>query len=253
MVALIDMLACSSPGQIAATLNRHNITEALSEDDHEFIPPDDGWIPEGGEADFTMEIGAAGGGGHGGGGYGGGHGGGGYGGGGHGGGGHGGGGHRGGGHGGGGFIYDGDPNQFFPANPDEARRWTRQSNSDLEAARFLYSPPQSRFNALTCFLSQQIVEKSLKAVMYAECGITGKQLNTHDVHQLANDVSNGTGISRQVVDLADRVRNYYLSTRYPNRQPAGRVPAEAFDQNEARRALEATTELLEIVETYINQ
>ena len=90
-------------------------------------------------------------------------------------------------------------------------------------------------------------------MMYAECGITGEQLNTHDVHRLANDVSNGTGISRQVVDLADRVRNYYLSTRYPNRQPAGRVPAEAFDQNEARRALEATTELLEIVETYINQ
>ena len=265
MVALIDMLSCSSPSQIASTLNRHNITEVLSEDDREFIPPDDGWIPEGGEADFTMETGAAGGGGHGGGHGGGGHGGGGhggsgYGGGGHGGGGYGGGGYgggargyRGGGYGGGGFIYDGDPNCFFPANPDEARRWIRQSNSDLEAAKFLYSPPQSPFNALTCFLSQQIVEKSLKAVMYAECGITGKQLNTHDVHQLANDVSNGTGINRQVVDLADRVKSYYLSTRYPNRQPAGRVPAEAFDQNEARRALEATTELLEIVETYIDQ
>jgi HEPN domain-containing protein len=47
-----------------------------------------------------------------------------------------------------------------------------------------------------------------------------------------------------------RVARYYLSTRYPNRQPLNVVPAEAFNKNEAEMAVDAASKVLELVDEY---
>ena len=50
-----------------------------------------------------------------------------------------------------------------------------------------------------------------------------------------------------VMESVKRVANYYLPTRYPNRQPFSVVPAEAFDKNEAEAAVDAASKVLEYV------
>ena len=150
------------------------------------------------------------------------------------------------------------PVHYFPEvegytspNHNEADRWMKQSRNDLEAAKYLLDANPPMFNALVCFLSHQIVEKTLKAVLYAKRGLTNAQLHTHSIHQLVNDVSSEIEGTRNVNMLAASVADYYLNTRYPNRQPDGRVPAEEFGVAEAESALKATDELVEILERFI--
>ena len=132
-------------------------------------------------------------------------------------------------------------------NPREARRWLEQSEVDLKVAQFLLTA-RSPFNASACFFSHQIVEKSLKAALYAKCGLADEQLQTHDVHKLAQMVSNlAKWPPSNLIQLAVVVEHYYLPTRYPNRQPYPTVPANAFSREQSTRAVQSAKEVLEKV------
>ena len=133
----------------------------------------------------------------------------------------------------------------------EAKRWLKQAKRDLEAAQLLFSSTSQSFDALVCFLSHQIVEKSLKAALYAKCGLTNDQLHTHDVYNLATSVCGLRGSNQDITDMAIVVGNYYLTTRYPNQQPGSIVPADAFDVEQSSQAIEKARRLLETVETFI--
>ena len=135
-------------------------------------------------------------------------------------------------------------------NVSEARRWLKQAKRDLEAAQLLFSSSSQSFDALVCFLSHQVVEKSLKAALYAKCGLTDDQLHTHDVYSLACNVCRLRGSPAEITDMAIVVSNYYLTTRYPNQQPGSIVPADAFGAEQSKRALENASRLLETVETF---
>lgn len=52
-----------------------------------------------------------------------------------------------------------------PNPEEEASRWIKQANNDLEAARDLQKTGQ--YN-LTCFLAQQAAEKAVKALQYSQ-------------------------------------------------------------------------------------
>ncbi len=129
-------------------------------------------------------------------------------------------------------------------------RWLQQSESDLKSARWLLQsgPP---FSSHACFQSHQVVEKCLKAMLFYNCGISGQLLGSHDVVELAcklrEETSEPDGEDMQSVK---QVANYYLPTRYPNRQPFNIVPAEAFDENEAETAVDAASKVLEFVDEY---
>ena len=144
-----------------------------------------------------------------------------------------------------------ETSNYTDPNPGEASRWLEQSENDLEAAQFLLTAIRP-FNALACFLSHQIVEKSLKAALYAKCGLSGDQLHSHDVYSLALKVSN---LARwpysNLVELAVDFANYYLSTRYPNRQPRSIVPCNAFRKEESTKAVESAREILKQVRAFI--
>ena len=134
---------------------------------------------------------------------------------------------------------------------NEAHRWMTQSLSDLDVAKFLLTanPP---FSATACFFSHQVVEKGLKAILYAKCGINDEQLSSHKVYELASDVETRMKVPSKFIDLAAKVRNYYLPTRYPNKQPSPVVPAEAYDEEQARNAVQNAADFLEIVEILID-
>ena len=123
--------------------------------------------------------------------------------------------------------------EFVSPNKGEAKRWIAQSQADLDVAtNMLISKSYSQ----VCFMSQQCVEKVLKGVLYALCGIPRQELHTHEIHRLASSVGRLSGAPSEV-DRAGKVANYYLPTRYPDNQPFPKVPAEEYSENEAQEAL----------------
>ena len=139
---------------------------------------------------------------------------------------------------------------FYPKSREKAMLWLRQSKSDLESARWLLQsgPP---FSAHACFQSQQVVEKCLKAMLFHNCGIPGRLLESHKVDELAYKLIQETGKpDEKDMKSVRRVAWYYLSTRYPNRQRFNVVPAEAFNKNEAEAAVDAASKVLEFVDEH---
>ena len=123
----------------------------------------------------------------------------------------------------------------------------------MESARWLLrsGPP---FSAHACFQSQQVVEKCLKAMLFYGCGISSGLLGSYDVSELASKLREEIGIPEEKdMQSVRRVAKYYLSTRYPNRQPFNVVPAEAFNKNEAEMAVGAASKVLELVDEYCSE
>ena len=123
--------------------------------------------------------------------------------------------------------------EYVEPDSDEAERWIKQSKADLEAAKVLLNKSFS----LVCHLGQQCVEKVLKGVLYAKCGIPRRELRTHDIYRLASKVRLLDRVPYEI-DSAGKVANYYLPTRYPDNQPKYKVPAEEYNENQAKDALE---------------
>lgn len=148
------------------------------------------------------------------------------------------------------YSRKGDVEIWYPENREEALRWVKQSKIDLESAKWLLEsdPP---FSSVACFQSQQVAEKCFKALLFADCGISNKLLESHDLKVLGEKVKEETEATKKTVQLAKRVMDYYLTTRYPNRQPSNVVPGRAFTKNQAETAIDAASKLLEIVEDYV--
>ena len=142
-----------------------------------------------------------------------------------------------------------DTSGYINANPMEASRWIKQSRADLKSANSLCSESPS----LVCFLSEQVVEKCLKAALYAKCGLSFDQLRTHDVCRFGDRVKRLDGAPKDEVSRAvSVVANYYLPTRYPDRQPKYKVPAEEFSMKQAKEALKVTEEVLKSIEKFVD-
>lgn len=122
----------------------------------------------------------------------------------------------------------------------EGVRWLRQAEHDLSDAE--YSLDGRRY-ALACFLCQQAAEKALKAYLYT-CG--ADQVLGHSVADLMSECA---ALDRDFGALrpsAAPLDQYYVPTRYPNSLPGG-IPAEAFDDSDARRALTLAAAVIRLV------
>ena len=106
------------------------------------------------------------------------------------------------------------------------RDWLKQAVSDLSwGAHSL----EGGHYAQTCFIAQQVAEKSLKALAYYR----GAEL-VRGYSALA--ITRELGINDELERAAMRLDQYYISTRYPDAQPAG-APCELFTREQAEEAL----------------
>ena len=122
----------------------------------------------------------------------------------------------------------------------EGLRWLSQAEHDLDDAE--YSLAGRRYS-LACFLCQQAGEKALKAFLYAR---GAEQVLGHSVADLATECATVDDDFRELKLKAAPLDHYYIPTRYPNSLPGG-IPAEAFDETDARRALELATQVISLV------
>ena len=126
----------------------------------------------------------------------------------------------------------------------EAERWYKQSEDDLEAASGLLSI--SKY-AQSCFYAQQAAEKSLKAV--------GFLLDTDPWgHSCTKLIQNLPAAERklfsEIEDNAKSLDKLYIPTRYPDAL-ADITPSEAFTKKEALLAIELAQEILSCAEERI--
>ena len=122
----------------------------------------------------------------------------------------------------------------------EGMRWLRQSDRDLEDAKYLMEG--KRYN-LVCFMSQQAGEKAVKAYLYQKGAedVWGQSLA--DLCEDAKLFDMMFDVLKSVAVLLDK---YYILTRYPESLPGG-IPSEVFDEVDAQRSLQVAQEVIGFV------
>ena len=135
------------------------------------------------------------------------------------------------------------------AGPDArlSKIWMSQSKEDLRSVKHLLTARDPLYY-LVCFQCHQVVEKALKAALYALAGVADTQLCSHDLVKLARDLSLLPG-APDVTPLVARLSNYYDTTRYPSRNVPVRAPRDVYqDSQQAQEAFRAATGVLTIFE-----
>jgi HEPN domain-containing protein len=127
-----------------------------------------------------------------------------------------------------------------PRPEAEGKRWLRQAEFDLSDARFTYDG--KRYN-LACFLAQQAAEKALKAFLFSK---GAEQVWGHSVAELCEEATKFDPSFKGLKPDAAPLDKYYIPTRYPNGLPGG-IPAEAFIQDDADKAIKMTAQVIAFV------
>lgn len=122
----------------------------------------------------------------------------------------------------------------------EGRRWLLQGEQDLNDAEFNLSG--KRYN-VACFLAQQSAEKALKAYLFSK---GAEEVWGHSVAELCKDAQTFDHTFIELNQKAGPLDKYYIPTRYPNALPGG-IPSEAFDEDDAKRAILLAKEVIDFV------
>ena len=125
----------------------------------------------------------------------------------------------------------------------EANIWIKQAEYDYSTLKVLVdiSSTNETVSAAACFMCHEVAEKSLKAGMYAKCGVGQVSLNNHNLAIPARAlVQLGCPIDDSDANSLER---FYLDTRFPNRYHPSAVPGEKFNSATAKQALEAATRI----------
>jgi HEPN domain-containing protein len=125
---------------------------------------------------------------------------------------------------------------------EEARRWLTHAQDEFGDAEELRL--RGRFY-LALFHFQQATEKALKAYLYSIVP-SEEVFLTHSIYELLQRAEESDSDFEKVRRAAS-LDQYYIPTRYPNGLPGG-VPSRFYtDPDEARRAMELASMVLEMV------
>ena len=116
----------------------------------------------------------------------------------------------------------------------------RQAERDLEDAVFLREG--KRYN-LACFMGQQAGEKAVKAYLYHQ---GAEDVWGHALADLCEDAKILNRMFDVIKSLAVLLDKYHDLTRYPHLLPGG-IPAEAYDDVDAERAIHIAGEVISFV------
>jgi HEPN domain-containing protein len=123
--------------------------------------------------------------------------------------------------------------------------WLNQASADLTAARNILKTDDY---AWSCFLAQQVAEKSLKAL--------GEEFTLilwgHDLVELLKELKPQISIPKTIENKCKTLNLYYISTRYPDAFTSG-FPAEKFSDAQAKEAIKTASEVLEFAKDKIEE
>ncbi|CAH3193171.1 unnamed protein product [Porites evermanni] len=140
------------------------------------------------------------------------------------------------------------PPSFCETNPQpgQARRWFRQAEADLNAVVNDVHTGNASYE-WACFKCHQAAEKALKAAQYATDAFKTKVHNLVQ-NSLMLDDSRLVTVSSQLEEcVGDSTR-----MRYPDRLDYPKIPNDVYTEEDAHQALEAATEILQIVRSRVS-
>ncbi len=133
-----------------------------------------------------------------------------------------------------------------PDPAQEGRIWLRQAELFLQSA--IHSN-EGTFYAFTCFQCQQTAETALKAFLYSR---GESYIHTHSTENLCQLCESYEPEFAVIAEDAKNLDEFYLTTRYPD-TIGGALPAGSFDKEEAQKALDRATRIIDLVRKYLEQ
>ncbi|XP_073236721.1 sacsin-like [Porites lutea] len=133
--------------------------------------------------------------------------------------------------------------------PEEAKRWLRQADADLESCSRERACTTDSFEWL-CFKCHQAAEKALKAVQY---NVDANQ-KTND-HNLVLNCHGFDESDAELKDLAAQLERLVINSvhmRYPNTMSYPNIPHDVYTAVHAEEAFRIATKILEIVQVKLN-
>lgn len=127
----------------------------------------------------------------------------------------------------------------------EGARWFKQAERDLDDAAF--NRQGERYNT-ACFLCQQAAEKAVKGYLYRR---GAEDVWGNSLIDLCEDAKIFEMFFDTIKAEARQLDKYYDITRYPQYLPGG-IPADAFDDVDAERAIELAELVVRFVGERIN-
>ena len=109
---------------------------------------------------------------------------------------------------------------------NRAKDWLSQAKEDLKWANDTLT---SEHYGQACFVCQQAAEKAVKALALHR---DYDQVKSHSIYEIIKALE----INGELEDIAKRLDQYYISTRYPDAFPSG-APYEFFTEQQAKEAL----------------
>lgn len=123
---------------------------------------------------------------------------------------------------------------------EEGKRWLDQARADLRGGEVLLTAESYH---LACFVAQQVVEKALKAFLYAQ----GEEFVIgHSVEVLAGQAAEYDPAFEDLRLQVAPLDGYYVPTRYPSSLPDS-IPARVFGRHNAEEALALARMALDLV------
>ena len=105
-----------------------------------------------------------------------------------------------------------------------------------------------QYPAQICFLCHEAVEKSIKGVMYAYCGLKPDLVNCRNLVTLCDDLKSSPhcpcNLVERIQQCVMQVNEHENKSRYPNFQIPPCAPAASYTMLNAREAMSATRDLL---------
>ncbi len=124
---------------------------------------------------------------------------------------------------------------------NRALDWLKQAENDLIWAT---DTLKDKHFAQACFVSQQVGEKSLKALAYSK---DIDIVKSHSIMAIARSLK----INGDIEKMGKRLDLYYISARYPDAFPSG-APFEYFTEDQATEALNFAGKIIEYVKRSID-
>ena len=123
-------------------------------------------------------------------------------------------------------------------------QWLARADDDLAFANIGF---RENYFSQVCFLSQQVVEKCLKAFLLAKDRSYPRQHKVVELATLCTEIQQELEPLKADLKLLDE---FYLPTRYPDAIPGG-LAAGLPSIEDAQRALQAATAIRQIIRARI--
>ncbi len=120
---------------------------------------------------------------------------------------------------------------------DRSGDWIRQAEADLVHAQ---KACHSGSYEWACFAAHQAAEKAVKALHLR----LGQEAQGNMVRSLLEELPEGVSVSRQLLEKARVLDNFYIPTRYPNAHPSG-APADHYGSLQSDQGISYACAIIE--------